>query len=260
MNEPKQTKITLTTTKTRNKISRFPRRTTSRKITIVPSKERLLRNLLRGKFCDNNYFPIGLRSWAQFDEFEIVLKYRRIFIGIANYYSNTDSRYILNRVSYILQYSCAKTLAVRKKISMAQVFKIYGSKLTITRTLTDNDQSTKVQTVKFSTYTDLKKETLIFTNKRSALPDYDPFKIEQYWRTKMKTLFYCSICGSKDRIALHHTNSLRSIKPNKRDNFEYIRSRLNRLQVHVCFECHKKITNGTFNNANPPEFDASAYE
>ena len=77
---------------------------------------------------------------------------------------------------------------------------------------------------------------------------------------EMKTLLYCSICGSKDRIALHHMNSLRSIKSNKRDKFEYIRSRLNRFQVHVCFECHKKITNGTFNNVNPPEFDKSAYE
>lgn len=41
-------------------------------------------------------------------------------VGIHNYYRFTNNAYILNRVSYILLYSCAKTIVLTKKITMPQ--------------------------------------------------------------------------------------------------------------------------------------------
>ena len=155
---PEAMKLTKVITQTQYKTIRALRRTTSRKITILPHKERVLNNLILKKFCQpNTHYPIGVRGWTHYSEFEIVLKYRQVMLGIVNYYRNCDQTRILNYVSYILQYSCAKTLAARRKETMPQIFDRYGKNLTITQTFFSSNQNT-TRTVKFSTYTDLKRE------------------------------------------------------------------------------------------------------
>jgi hypothetical protein len=156
MNKPKQNKITHTLIKKDNRLSRILRRTTSRKISIYPDKHRILKNLTVKKFCNNNYFPIGKRSWCIYEPYEIVLKYKQIMLGITNYYSQCDSVYILYRVSYILQYSCAKTIANRQKITMSQVYKKYGKELKIKKEFyLPNKIITKE--IYFPTFTELRK-------------------------------------------------------------------------------------------------------
>ena len=231
---------------------RQARRTTVRKLTIIPDFNRIKRNLLRIGVCkETDLFPIGITPWAIFDEYEIVLKYRRIIVGLANYYRNCDSHYVLNRVSYILQYSCAKTIAVRQKITMPQVFSTYGKNLRITRTFYSPLGETK-RSVEFPTYTNLKAQNRFSYKKFDHETEFDPFKIQQFVRTKFKQYFYCCICGSEDRVALHHINSLRSIKT--RDKYEYIRSQVNRIQIPVCFACHLDITHSRYDKKNPIQF------
>ena len=155
---PEAMKLIKVITQTQYKTIRALRRTTSRKITILPHKERVLNNLILKKFCQpNTHYPIGVRGWTHYSEFDIVLKYRQVMLGIVNYYRNCDQTRILNYVSYILQYSCAKTLAARRKETMPQIFDRYGKNLTITQTFFSSNQNT-TRTVKFSTYTDLKRE------------------------------------------------------------------------------------------------------
>ena len=150
MYTPKQNKITTVLSKKNGKIFRYLKRTTSRKITIIPDKERLLKNLINKQFCKGpNYKPIGKPSWTLLDEYEIVLKYRRIIIGLSNYYRNCDSHRILHYVSYILQYSCAKTIARRKKKSLRSIFKQYGKNLTIQKNI-QTLKKNKPITVNFS--------------------------------------------------------------------------------------------------------------
>lgn len=160
MYKKNQTKIKHITIKKGNRLSRITRRTTSRKITIIPDKQRLLRNLIIRKFCNKQLFPIGIRPWCIFDEFEIVLKYKQIMLGIYVYYQNCDNNYILNQISYILQYSCAKTLATRQKNSIRKIFKQYGTNLKITRTFQTTQKIYK-KIIKFDTYTELNKKKFI---------------------------------------------------------------------------------------------------
>jgi hypothetical protein len=170
-----QIKVARTLSKNKFGIIRAFRRTTSRKLSLRPDKERLLKNLTLGGFCDSNQYPIGVRPWSNFDEYDIVLKYRQIMIGIHNYYRNCDSYYILNRVNYILKYSCAKTIATRKKITMSQTFKEYGSELKIEKQIYSSNSVYS----KFVTFPDLK--TL---NIKPPIPinpsgqEIDPFKIK----------------------------------------------------------------------------------
>lgn len=248
---PNQNKITFVTWKSKNTVKRFLKRTTSRKITIYPDKNKLLKNLKHKKFCSGEKsFPLAQKAWAMLDEYQIVLKYRQIIVGLYNYYRNCDSTYALNYVSYILQYSCAHTLAKRRQKSIKHIFKTYGTQMTIKREIkSKKNSSTRV--VSFPTYTELKnnqRTQLIHNNE-----DFDPFYIRNYWRTAFKLYSECCICGSNEDTILHHINSIKKIKTSK-DKFGYIRSQINRLQIPVCPNCHLKITNGTYNENSPIEF------
>lgn len=243
-----QTRLKRMIIKKENRFSRITRRTTSRKITIIPDKDRLLRNLEIRKFCNKQKFPIGIRSWSIFDEFEIVLKYRQIMLGIYIYYQKCDYTHILNQVSYILQYSCAKTLATRQKTSIRQIFKKYGTDLKIHRTFQSTNKTIN-KTIKFDTFTILRKT--IFQNKRTKTME-DPFHIKSFWRTKIKLFNSCCRCGSNEYVGLHHINSLRSIKQRQREKFQYkIQSKI-RLQIPLCRDCHNLITYGKYNDTMSP--------
>lgn len=179
---------------------RILRRTTSRKITIYPDKDRILSRMVEKGFCrKQDLMPIGIRSWSLFEEFVIVLKYRQIMVGMFDYYSKCDSKRILYRLEYLLRYSCAKTIATRKRITMSQVFKRYGKSLEVNRVIkTTKDQ--KTHTTYFPSVKEIfdarvKKGTLkanpdkphfFFNTIQRSQVDLDPFRLANYWRTKAK--------------------------------------------------------------------------
>lgn len=144
--------------KNTNKIyQRNLRRTTSRQLTIEPHSKRILERLLALKMCKKDYTPIAKLIWSQYDEFQIVQKYALIMRGIYNYYRPCERLSRLNHISYILQYSCAKTIAFKKKISMPQVIKRYGIELKIERNHETTKGETKKRIQKFYDLTHLKK-------------------------------------------------------------------------------------------------------
>lgn len=229
------------------KFSRTTKVTTSRKINIFPDKSRLLSMLKLHKYCDSQFFPKGLPGWGQIDEYHIVLKYRQIFVGLYNYYNKCDNLYILYRISYILKFSCAKTLALRKRRSMSKIFAQYGKNLKITKeTYLDNQR--KLDFVEFPNLPELRSKRPA-TN--TLLQDSDPFKVSQNWRTSVKLFLNCCICGSDDNIAMHHTNSLRKVKLKERNSYNYVMSSLNRKQIPVCKKCHDDITYGRYDKTKP---------
>lgn len=237
--------------------TRYQKRTTSKVITVYPDSERIHTNLLRKKFCVGpNLNPVAKSEWTVLDEYEIVLKFQQTFMGLANYYRWTDGFYALNRVSYILQYSCAKTLSYRQKSSVSKIFKKYGKNMEIRREIKGSSGS-KFKQIAFLTHAEVSKkfkEDKTLRPKLSEAP-HDPFKIITYWRTKFKVYSECCICGRENDIHLHHINSLRSIKAKKEtDHFGYIRSCLNRLQIPVCPSCHSDITHGKYSDKSPIEF------
>jgi nicotine oxidoreductase len=223
--------------------------TTSRMITIEPDSERLLTKLKLNKFCDSKFNPIAKAGWLIFDEFEIVEKYQQTFRGIYNYYLACGKLTRLNRISYILQYSCARTLARRQNTSMKSIFAKYGKNLKITKEI-KTIKKTTYRTIEFLTLTDLRK---LNPNINDSVYANDPFRIRPYWRTKAKIYNECCLCGSTEQIALHHINSVKNLKKTKKkDPHQAIRSTLNRLQIPVCAKCHNDITHGKYNDSKKP--------
>ena len=231
--------------------TRSLKRTTSRQITIEPDSDRILKRLQRLKIYRTNGFPLGKTTWRVYDEFQIVQKYNQMFRGIFNFYAPCGRISRLYRISYILQYSCAKTLAGRKKIPISKIFQLYGKNLKITRTV-QGTQKSEQKIALFLNIVELRKLTPAKEfDRKNFVPEYqDPFRIHEHWRTKFKVYQECCKCGSTDSIALHHTKSLRS-KPTK-EGFVSVESQVNRLQIPLCGPCHLEITHGRYNNPTKP--------
>jgi len=243
-------KITKVLCKSKGKYIQTYQRTTSRLQTIKPDNDRILKRLRLLGICNQKNFPIGKPQWTSYNEFQIVQKYAQIMRGIFNYYKPCERLFRLYRISYILQYSCAKTIAIRKNISLAQVFKLYGLNLTVYETI-DNTKNSIRSRQQFYDLSTLKKMELSKPFKNKTTEISDPFRIHEYWRTKFKVFNECCICGSMDNVQLHHINSIASMKK-KKDNAAAIRSQLNRLQIPVCYSCHKDITHGKYSDPKKP--------
>lgn len=235
--------------KTQNKANQnlSLRRTTSRKFFVRPNKDRIfskLKNL--GIIRKKDLYPIGKRPWSSLNEFQIVQKYHSMYLGLLAHYVKCDTLVPLNRVSYILQYSCAKTIATRKKITMSQVFTRYGNNLEITIHYPEKSTTRKTQFMGYKKIMDT-----YFSGKegRPLSVYYDPFKIRTFWRTTFKLYSICCICGCSENIEMHHVRSIKSIKQRNKDkqDFNLILQQLNRKQIPVCHECHVSITNGKYN-------------
>lgn len=237
------TKIGKIRTKKSNGLwSLVTRRTTSSKYRVTPNTEKLKNKItLIGIAKPGTLFPIGKRAWAALDEFQIVQKYHSMFLGLVGHYIKCDSHKFLYRLSYIFQYSCAKTIATRKRITMAQVFKKYGNNLEITKYIKDS----KPRKIEFMGLKDIKQKYFSENIPQTLNPDFDPFKIRTFWRTTFKLYSICCICGSNSNIEMHHIKSIKSIK-NKTQDFNLILKQLNRKQVPVCHSCHTTITSGTY--------------
>lgn len=240
-----------------NRYSRPLRRTTSRLVTVEPDSERILKNLKLNGFCDEKYFPIGKGGWIIYDEFQIVQKFAQVMRGIFNYYRHVDNLTRLYHVSYILQYSCAKTLARRRKVSLREIFNLYTKNLKITI-----PTQKKPKTIEFLDLASLRKLQTEKEDKQreKGIPTFgfdpqeweDPFRIHEHWRTKHKVYTECCICGAEDDIALHHINSISALKKQTKDPNQVIRSQIKRKQIPVCTKCHLDITAGRYNNPKKP--------
>lgn len=249
--ESTKPKITKVLSKKKNgKYTRAYQRTTSRMLTIEPDNSRIMNRLRLLGMCNKEYSPKGVPRWSSYDEFQIVQKYAQIMRGIYNYYKPCQRLFKLYRISYILQYSCAKTIAIRKKISLPQVFKKYSTDLIIYRNI-ETTKTTTISRQQFYDLSTLKKmdQSKPFTNQVTEVSD--PFRIHEFWRTKFKVFRECCICGSMDNVQLHHINSIASMKK-KKDNAAAIRSQLKRLQIPVCHSCHKEITHGKYSDPKKP--------
>lgn len=189
--KPKLMRILIQTT--REKKERILRRTTSRNITVEPDSKKILKRLKELKMFEKNYFPIGKPVWYSYSEFQIAQKYAQIMRSIFNYYKACKKLSRLYHISYILKFSCAKTIAGRKKISMPKVFKRYGKDLIIQEHIKGQKEN-KTITQKFYDIITLraieKKTTSNF-----ATPTPDPFRIQEHWRTKFKIYNEYCICG-----------------------------------------------------------------
>jgi len=73
---------------------------------------------------------------------------------------------------------------------------------------------------------------------------YDPFRIVDHWRTKIKIFVECCICGEQNNVALYRNNLIRNEEKIKRLQSTLVR--INRIQIPVCISCYDDIISGKY--------------
>nr|WOC91456.1 maturase K [Utricularia hispida] len=91
--------------------------------TLVP----IISLLAKAQFCNVLGHPISKSSWADLSDFTIIDRFGRICRNLFHYHSGSSKKKSLYRIKYILQFSCARTLARKHKSTVRTFFKRLGS-------------------------------------------------------------------------------------------------------------------------------------
>nr|YP_010887299.1 maturase K [Spergularia marina]WJJ44522.1 maturase K [Spergularia marina] len=95
------------------------------KIPISP----LIVSLAKAQFCNGLGYPISKSAWLDLSDSAIIDRFGRICRNLSHYYSGSSRKKSLYRIKYILQISCARTLARKHKSSVRAFLKRLGSEI-----------------------------------------------------------------------------------------------------------------------------------
>jgi group II intron reverse transcriptase/maturase len=214
----------------------FKRRSTGMEVVLKAPMDRLIKRLASKGFCDGKGVPKHKAGWTVLDEDQIISLYSSMNRGIQQFYRPADNWPELQRVQYILKYSLAKTLALKRKVSITRVMKARNIGVQVT------NKNGQVRNVVFFRNTD-------WTVKRDAFkdsPDIDLVRMNARLRTRSKLGLPCVVCGDPNRVQMHHVRHIRKFEDGAPRGFTRVMAALNRKQVPVCKACHERIHRGEY--------------
>nr|WQA41741.1 maturase K [Cerastium sp. CAR211] len=87
----------------------------------------LILSLSKAKFCNGLGHPISKPTWIDLSDSDIIDRFGLICRNLFHYYSGSSRKKSLYRLKYILQISCARTLARKHKSAVRAFLKRLGS-------------------------------------------------------------------------------------------------------------------------------------
>jgi hypothetical protein len=166
----------------------------------------------------------------------ILEHYNGVIRGWYHYYQLAENVGALNHARYVLQYSLAKTLAQKARITVAKVFQTYGKPITVTK---PNGRALRF----FSEPLKQVKKAKTPTVEVDALPTWGPR------RTQTRLGDACAICGHPHQVEMHHVRHIRKRGQTLRGFALYLAA-INRKQLPVCHACHRDIHQGRYDGAS----------
>jgi len=213
----------------------FKRRSTGMEIVLKAPIDVLVNRLHQKGFCDANGVPIAKQAWGLLDEDQIVNLYSSINRGIQSYYRPSDNWTYLRRIQYILKFSLAKTLAAKRKTGVAKVLKGGNVQVEVRR-------EGHSKTIAFYSNAN-------WTVNRGAFIEHaevDLVRMQIRLRTRSKLGWACCICNEEHHVEMHHVRHVRKMTNKHAKGFTRVMAVLNRKQIPVCRECHRRIHNGSY--------------
>lgn len=208
----------------------------------IPIKKIILRLVAKGyaviRKDGKSYRARRQNKYCTVSEYDIVKHFSSIIRGLINYYSFASKKSDLWRVLHIIKKSCALTLASKFNLSGASsVFKKYGRNLAMYK-----DGKLKA---------DLYFPTTLKTNHNfkigngSSLAGLNENAPLIYLRhtDPMQLKSQCELCGSNQRLELHHIDPVANIAKNlsKLTRAQIAR---NRVCLTLCYVCHRNNMHG----------------
>jgi group II intron reverse transcriptase/maturase len=188
--------------------------------------DRVITRLSEKNFCTKNGIGIRKKGWILYPDDIIVNRYNYIIRGLRNYYAPADNfGDSMNRIEYILKYSCAHTLACK-----------HNSRVSV--------QTARLSKLGLSLSKSHKNNIWDFKTK--------PFEYEKIFKTYSRKTRYltsdrCTICQSTENLEMHHIKALRKDGVDLADKYAIaLMQRMNRKQITVCRRCHMDIHRGRY--------------
>lgn len=218
-------------------------RVTSRTVLKAPIKLLFEKATLNGFFKkrNNEFVPTNVGRCINMDHDDILLYYNSVIRGILNYYSFANNRKSLGSLIHGLKFSCARTLALKYKLRhVSKVFAKYGTTLKRSR-------NSEIELYIPETFKAIKE-----FNINVEQPDHVLFSNWNKKLTKSNLFKKCVICGSTNRVEMHHVRKIRDLKSKLRnkkiDFFTFQMAAINRKQVPLCAKHHKALHNNTLSH------------
>ncbi|MBQ6569933.1 MAG: group II intron reverse transcriptase/maturase, partial [Clostridia bacterium] len=206
----------------------------------IPLDEKIMRFLFDKKIIEQKNGKIESRerrAMLRCTEFEIVSTYNAELRGICNYYSLASNYCKLNYFAYLMEYSCLKTIAAKRKTTVRQLWqkllKDGRGKWCVPYTTKDG-----IKHLYFADYRNCKRATQFedTINKSAVIACYGRSTFESRLAAKQ-----CELCGTTEaeHYEVHHINKIRNLSG--KEMWEQIMIAKSRKTMVLCRDCHNKI-------------------
>ncbi len=194
--------------------------------------------------------PIHRNRYLPYSDFEIINAYGAEWRGLFNFYSLAINVHSLRQVEYAMLRSCAKTLAGKHKTSSSKIRQKYessneGKKCLICTVENPKNPNKPLRAILGGIPLRIRKTPFDFkVDKKVYEPKYGRVEL-----TQRLLADECELCGSRDRIEVHHIKSIRKMRNRQKGKVklpiwkEEMLSR-NRNTLVVCRKCHMNIHYG----------------
>ncbi len=209
----------------------------------IPLKDKIEKFLFTKKVIiqegNGELTPVTRKTLLRCTDLEIVSAYNAEVRGICNYYSLASNYHLLNYFTYLMEYSCLKTIANKHKSTVSKTKEKYrngkGNWGIPYETKTEN------KICNFVKNNECKKDDISYLDKIPTYAlnyAYTRTKFEQ--RLKAKE---CELCGTTtaENYEVHHVNKVKNLKGKK--EWEKVMIAKRRKTLILCKECHYTIHN-----------------
>jgi group II intron reverse transcriptase/maturase len=201
-----------------------------------------------------NQKPIHRPEMEGMDDYSIVVKYQYEFRGYVQYYAYAKNIASLGKLRWVMETSLAKTLAHKHKVSIHQIYRKYrrtmatleGPRQCIAVEIQRDGKEPSVVRfggipLRIKPWAEIRDtKTSTFINPRTSVE-------------KRLLADICELCGSSDRVAVHHIRRVSDLRKKGRAPvpiWKQIMSAFNRKTLVTCHDCHYDIHAGRLGRRN----------
>jgi group II intron reverse transcriptase/maturase len=221
---------------------KHPKRTLSNKVELnVPFADKIHKFIFSKQIAiqkqDGTLFPVYRRDMLHLSDLEIVASYNAELRGLCNYYSLASNFARFNFFSYLMEYSCLKSLAAKHKSSIRKIIKKFGDGKGEWGIPYKTKQGWKRRY--FANYADCKENEEEFTDTISKATTIFRCSVNTF--EKRLKAYECELCGTKesDQYEVHHINKVKNLRGKEPWEIAMIAKR--RKTLVVCLDCHNNI-------------------
>lgn len=185
---------------------------------------------------DGSMFPVHRKYLVGLTDLEIVSVYNAELRGICNYYGMASNFCKLHYFSYLMEYSCLKTLASKHKTSLSKIIDKFNDGTGKWGVPYETKMGSKRRY--FANFADCKGKgsATDYISNAAVVYGYAVNTLENRLKAKV-----CELCGTteSDHYEVHHINKLKNLKG--KEQWEIAMIAKHRKTLVVCRDCHRSI-------------------